>query len=239
MIKKLEIYGVNTTNLAWFASYLNGRKQYIKINESADSVKKNIKYEVPQGSILGQLLFLLYVNDLPNSISNVQMSNNVCRRYYFFCEYSNINTSFKTVNDELIKVNDLFSTNKLSLNDVKKQVFIDPQIRQKYSILSHLPFLKTNNHYIERGTAIKFLSILLDDNLSWKEHTKYLENKIAKNIGLIYRTKPFLDKESLLALHYCCIHSYLNCANLAWGCTNLVNLKKTTQPTKALYSNSP
>ena len=97
---------------------------------------------------------------------------------------------------------------------------------KKYSILSYLPFLKTNSHDIERVTAMKFLSALLDDNLSWKEHTKYLKNKIAKNIGLIYRTKPFLDKESLLALHYSCIHSYLNCANLAWGCTYLVNLKK-------------
>ena len=83
---------------------LNGRKQYIKITESADTVKKNIKCEVLQGWILGPLLFLLHVKDLPNSISNVQMSNNVCRRYYFFCEHSNINTLFKTVNDKLIKV---------------------------------------------------------------------------------------------------------------------------------------
>ena len=62
--------GVNTTNLVWFASYLNERKQYIKITESADTVKKNIKCGVPQDSILGPLLFLLYVNDIPNS-SNV------------------------------------------------------------------------------------------------------------------------------------------------------------------------
>ena len=62
--------GVNTTNLVWFASYLNGRKQYIKITESADTVKKDIKCGAPQDSILGPLLFLLYVNDIPNS-SNV------------------------------------------------------------------------------------------------------------------------------------------------------------------------
>ena len=62
--------GVNTTNLVWFASYLNDRKQYIKVTESADTVKKNIKCGVPQDSILGPLLFLLYVNDIPNS-SNV------------------------------------------------------------------------------------------------------------------------------------------------------------------------
>ena len=71
-----------------------------------------------------------------------------------------------------------------------------------------------------------FLGVLLDYNLLWKEHIKYLENEIAKNIGLMYRTKPFLDKESLLARYYSYIHSYLNYANLAWGSTYLTNLKK-------------
>ena len=70
MLKKLEMYGVNTTNLAWFVSYLNGRKQYVEITESADTVKKDIRCGVPQGSILGPLLLLLHENDLPNS-SNV------------------------------------------------------------------------------------------------------------------------------------------------------------------------
>ena len=62
---------------------------------------------------------------------------------------------------------------------------------------------------------MKFFGVLLDDNLSWKEPIKYIENKVAKNIGLIYSEKPFLDKESLLALHYSYIHSYLNYTNFA------------------------
>ena len=66
----------------------------------------------------------------------------------------------------------------------------------------------------------------MNDNLSWKEYIKYLENKIAKNIGLMYRAKPFLEKESLLALYCSYIHSYLNYADLAWGITYLPNLKK-------------
>ena len=84
---------------------------------------------------------------------------------------------------------------------------------KKYSIPSHLPTLKINNHDIERVNTMKFLGVLSDDNLSWKEHIKYLENKIAKNIGLMYRAKPFLDKESFLALYYSYMHSYLNYAN--------------------------
>ena len=109
------MYVVNTTNLAWFASYLNGRKQYIKVTESAETLKKDIKCGVPQGSILGPLLFLLYVNDLPNS-SNVLVPIMFSDDTKFFFEHSNINRLFKTVNDELIKITEWFSANKLSLN---------------------------------------------------------------------------------------------------------------------------
>ena len=71
-----------------------------------------------------------------------------------------------------------------------------------------------------------FVGVLLDDILSWKKHTKYLENKIAKNIGLKYRAKPFLHKESLLELQYSNILSYLNYGNLEWRSAYLTNLKK-------------
>ena len=188
-------------------------------------MKKDIKCRVLQGSILGPLLLLLPVNDLPNS-SNVLVPIMFADDTNFFFEHSNINTLFKTVNDELIKINEWFSANKLSLNVGKTKFPLFHKSGKRYSIPSHLPTLKTNNHDIERVNTMKFPGILLDDNLSWKEHIKYLGNKITENIGLIFRAKPFLDKESLFALYYSYIHSHLNYANLPWGSIYLTNLKK-------------
>ena len=73
---------------------------------------------------------------------------------------------------------------------------------------------------------IKFLGVLLDKYLSWKEYIRYTENKIAKSTGLLYRAKLFLGKHSLLTLHYSYNHTYLNYANLSWASTNRTNLKK-------------
>ena len=126
------MYGVNTTNLAWFASYLNGRKQYIKITESADTLKKDIKCGMPQGSILGPLLFLLYVNDLPNS-SNVLVPIMFADDTNLFFEHGNINTLFQIVNDELIKINEWFSANKQSLNVGKTKSSLFHKSGKKYS----------------------------------------------------------------------------------------------------------
>ena len=72
----------------------------------------------------------------------------------------------------------------------------------------------------------RYYKLGLDENLSWKDHIKYIENKVAKNIGLLYRTKLFLDKNSLLTLYHSHIHTYLNYANLSWGSTNRTNLKE-------------
>ena len=117
-----------------------------------------------------------------------------------FFEPINIKGLPKTVNDELIKINEWFSANKLSLNVRKTKFFLFPKSDRKYRIPSPLPTLKINNYNIKRVNTMRFFGVYLDKNLSGKALIKYFENKLAKNTGLIYRAKPFFDKESILAL---------------------------------------
>ena len=115
-----------------------------------------------------------------------------------------------------MNINDWFMANKLSLNfgKTKYSLFHIPSWVDNLPL--QLPQLSINNQEIKRTTSYtKFLGALLDENLSSKDHLKYIENKIAKSIGLMYKAKPFLDKDfySLLSLYFFYIHSYINCAN--------------------------
>ena len=89
-----------------------------------------------------------------------------------------------------------------------------------------LPKLTISNHVIERQEFIKFLGVLLDENLNWKEHIKQTENKIAKNLVILYKARPFLERNVLLALYDSHMQTYINYANIAWGSTCRTSLKK-------------
>ena len=88
-----------------------------------------------------------------------------------------------------------------------------------------MPELKIGNSIIKRKSSVKFLGVMLDENISWKEHIKTTEKKLAKNIGLLYRAKPYLDEMSLKTIYFSYIHSYLNYANIAWASTRITKLK--------------
>ena len=133
---------------------------------------------------------------------------------------------FSLVNQELQKINEYFEANKLSLNveNTKYSLFHKPSRKDDLPLL--LPRLQIKKHKVERVKSIKFLGVLLDENLSWKDHTKYIENKVTKNIGLLYRAKIFLDKNSLLT-HCLFVYSHLfDYTNFSWGSTNRTNLEK-------------
>ena len=105
---------------------------------------------------------------------------------------------------------------KLSLNLTKTKYSFFHKHSIKDNIALVLPKLSICNNEIKLSESVKFLGVFLDENLTRKDHIKYTENKFAKNIGLLFRCKPYLAKKYLLSLYYSYIHTYISYANIAW-----------------------
>ena len=163
-LKKLEIYGITGANLVWFKSYLTNRKRCICINNDTKTNEQKVKCRVPQESILGSLLFLIYVNDLP-SVSNLLNTIMFADHTNLF-EHKDISVLFSTMNRELQNVNEWFISNKLSLKVKKSKfsIFLKASRRDDLSLVLQKLFI--NNQVIKRQLSIKFLGILLYENLS-------------------------------------------------------------------------
>ena len=111
------------------------------------------------------------------------------------------------VNNELVNIKNWFTANKLSLNVEKILIFFFHKPSKKDNISLRLPKLPISNCEIQREECIKFYGLLLDQHLTSKEHIKLIVNKIAKNIDMLYKVRPYLDKRTLLCLYYSSIHS--------------------------------
>ena len=141
-----------------FHEYLSGRHQYVDYNY-AKSETKSVSMGVPQGSILGPLLFLVYINDLP-SVSPIFHMLMYADDTTLYCNLNSVNPEV-TINNELSKISEWLASNKLSLNikKTKLMVFHIPQRRVAY------PVLKLHNVNIERVSQFNFLRIVINSTL--------------------------------------------------------------------------
>ena len=207
LLEKLKAYGIQPENLKWFRSYLSNRKQFILYDDFKKEVKI-VKCGVPQGSILGPLLFLVFVNDLSNStkvLDPVLFADDT----NLFCSDSNIRTLFETANQELSQINDWFLANRLSLNVEKTKYMLFHKCIEQENIPLKLPLLQLNSNIIERGNSLKFLGVILDEHLTWKKHIQLIENKVSKNVGVLYKASKLINSKCLRSIYFSFIHSIL------------------------------
>ena len=212
LLSKLSHYGIKGLANKWLGSYLTNRSQSVNLN-GVTSDEQKITCGVPQGSILGPLLFTIYINDMHKAF-------NKCLVHHFADDTNLLFTDKdpesirKTLNSELQELVEWLRANRLSLNVAKTEfiVFKPPRKSLKKRIT-----LRLDQKTIFESTKIKYLGLLLDSRLTWKPHIDELAKKLSRAIGLLYKIRNFSSKTILRSLYFGIFHSHLTYGLPVWG----------------------
>ncbi len=214
LLNKLYHYGIRGIALEWFRSYLHDREQFVSVNR-AESAKTNIKYGVPQGSILGPLLFIIYINDMPNIFK--------LAKFILYADDANIiltGNSIHEVEQQLIELLPILvqwvDLNGLKLNLKKTNYMIFSRTRITGSIGSiHIGCTE-----IKPVNETRFLGVIMDDKLNWSKHISAVKAKMSRYVGIMYRIKRLLPPKIRVQIYHSFVQSYLNFCSLVWGFTS-------------------
>jgi len=223
LIKKLDNMGIRGVAKSWFQSYLSDRKQYMCIFDIM-SPFENTKCGFPQGSIIGPILFIIYINDIHNSTTLTVLS--YADDTTISCSSSDIEHIYNTMNRELESLSQWLRANKLCLN-VAKTKYIVFRSSSKYLNMDNLN-LKINDQHIERigndlkTKSFKFLGIYVDETTSWKPHVDHVCKKIARSNYIIIKVKHTLPTSCLLTLYQSTVQCHINYGLYIWGGSNAV-----------------
>ena len=192
--------------------------QYVTYN-GAKSKRETIKCGVPQGSILGPLLFLLYINDL-STVSNDCFSVLFADDTNMFVTGKNTSEMCVKLNNDLGEICEWLRCNKLSLNILKTHYMIFTTKNKTAQDLD----IKISNTAVERVYDTKFLGVYIDAQLTWKRHIEYTCSKLSKCAGILLKARKKLNKSALISLYYSFAYPYFIYCNQVWGNTYPTNL---------------
>ena len=228
LLSKLNSYGIRGIANQWFNSYLSNRYQYVEI-DGHKSAYSEINCGVPQGSILGPLLYLIYVNDIGFSCNGKILS--FADDTTIVVSDSNIDQLYNRANLLINNLFEWFCSNRLSLNANKtKYIVIRPtslrgDLSKKDIFIVNTKLSRIGNDCDEKSA--KFLGILFDEHLTWKKHLSHINKKISWALFSIKQVKNVLPKQCLRTLYFSLIHPHLSYGILVWGNTTQSALRQT------------
>lgn len=221
LIAKLEHYGVRGHALNLIKSYLSSRLQYVVINHSrSDSLQ--IFNGVPQGSILGPLLFNIYINDISN-ISTLAKYVIYADDTSLFFSSSDVEQLTGTANRVLALLSRWSLVNSLKINKEKTKAVI---FRPKGKLVMHPPPLVLSDTIIEYVETFRSLGVSFTATMTWDAHINEVCLALSKVVGITSRNKYVLPEKTKLTLYYAFFYSYLSYCFLVWGNTTTSNIQK-------------
>ena len=213
LLDKLHAYGIRGNIWTWFRSYLSNRSQFVSY-DGIQSTIQSISCGVPQGSILGPLLFIIYINDICN-VSELLFTVLYADDASVVIHGKDMSSIITILNHELYKLSTWLKANKLSLNTDKTYFIIFHRARIKLPDVES-PIIM-NNSLLSNIKTHKYLCVILDSKMSWTQHIAYVKNKVAKGIGIMFKARPYLDRRSLVNLYNAYIYPYLIYCVESWG----------------------
>jgi hypothetical protein len=208
-MKKLNSYGIRGVANLWFESYLSHRKQFVEINTLKKgiyvSTTKEIEHDVPQGSILGPILFSLYINDLPLNITGTKIVLFADDTHILVSD-ENINNLQYKLNNGMTELQTLFTLNNLVVNTEKTLAMSFHTTQNKEPLLPHVTFAGRDIQY---NTETKFLGIYINENMKWNNHVKLLSSKLNTSYYMISSLKHVTSPYVLRTMYFACFHVHL------------------------------
>ena len=221
LLEKLNHCGIRGQPLKWFESYIKERQQCVTI-DNFQSTLQTVKCGVPQGSVLGPLLFLVYINDIANSSKLVSFHLFADDTALFF-SHKNTYTLQETLNNELLKITNWLLANKLSLNVNKSNLIM---FRSKNSATKEPIKLTLNDGIITEQTHAKYLGILIDNKLTWEHQIKHIDKKLTIGNALLAKLRHYVPHKLLTNLYNAFIQPHIDYGAITWGNSAGVHIQK-------------